>query len=87
MEARLTEITEIKKHIINYSKTKEIYVQYRQSGYSKKFFEEHREEITLHKVAKEAFSKIHGKLPTIRELNQEYEQVLQEKKKDLCRVS
>ncbi len=81
LEARLTEITEIKKHIINYSKTKEIYVQYRQSGYSKKFFEEHREEITLHKVAKEAFSKIHGKLPTIRELNQEYEQVLQEKKK------
>ncbi len=30
---------------------------------------------------KEAFSKIHGKLPTIRELNQEFEQVLQEKKK------
>ena len=81
LEARLAEITELKKHIINYSKTKEIYVQYRQSGYSKKFFEEHREEITLHKAAKEAFSKIHGKIPTIRELNQEYQQVLQEKKK------
>ncbi len=81
LEARLAEITELKKHIINYSKTKEVYVQYRQSGYSKKFFEEHREEITLHKAAKEAFSKIHGKLPTIRELNQEFEQVLQEKKK------
>ena len=81
LEARLSEITELKKHIINYSKTKEIYTQYRQSGYSKKFFEEHREEITLHKAAKEAFSKIHGKIPTIRELNQEYEQVLQEKKK------
>ena len=81
LEARLAEITELKKHIINYSKTKEVYVQYRQSGYSKRFFEEHREEITLHKAAKEAFSKIHGKLPTIRELNQEFEQVLQEKKK------
>ena len=81
LEARLAEITELKKHIINYSKTKEIYTQYRQSGYSKKFFEEHREEITLHKAAKDAFSKIHGKIPTIRELNQEYEQVLQEKKK------
>ena len=81
LEARLAEITELKKHIINYSKTKEIYTQYRQSGYSKKFFEEHREEITLHKAAKEAFSKIHGKIPSIRELNQEYEQVLQEKKK------
>lgn len=81
LEARLAEITELKKHIINYSKTKEIYTQYRQSGYSKKFFEEHREEITLHKAAKEAFSKIHGKIPSIRELNQEYELVLQEKKK------
>ena len=81
LEERLSEITELKKHIINYSKTKEIYTQYRQSGYSKKFFEAHREEITLHKAAKEAFSKIHGKIPTIRELNQEYAQVLQEKKK------
>lgn len=81
LETRLAEITELKKHIINYSKTKEIYTQYRQSGYSKKFYEEHREEITLHKAAKEAFSKIHGKIPTIRELNQEYERVLQEKKK------
>ena len=86
LEGRLTEIAELKKHIINYSKTKEIYVQYRKCGYSKKFFEEHREEITLHKAAKEAFSKIQGKIPSIRELNQEYAEVLQEKK-DLCRVS
>ena len=78
LEARLTEIAELKKHIINYSKTKEIYIQYRKCGYSKKFFEEHREEITLHKAAKEAFSKIQGKIPSIRELNQEYAEVLQE---------
>ena len=81
LEARLTEIAELKKHIINYSKTKDIYVQYRKCGYSKKFYEEHREEITLHKAAKEAFSKIQGKIPSIRELNQEYAEVLQEKKK------
>lgn len=81
LEARLTEITDLKKHIINYSKTKQIYVAYRESGYSKKFFEEHREEITLHKAAKEAFSKIKGKVPTIKELNAEYAQVLAEKKK------
>lgn len=81
LEARLTEITDLKKHIINYSKTKQIYVAYRESGYSKKFFEEHREEITLHKAAKETFSKIKGKVPTIKELNAEYAQVLAEKKK------
>lgn len=81
LEARLAEIVELKKHIINYSKTKDIYVQYRKCGYSKKFFEEHREEITLHKAAKEAFSKIQGKIPSIRELNQEYSEALSEKKK------
>lgn len=81
LEARLTEITDLKKHIINYSKTKQIYVAYRESGYSKRFFEEHREEITLHKAAKEAFSKIKGKIPTIKELNSEYSEVLGEKKK------
>lgn len=81
MEARLAEIADLKKHIINYSKTKQIYVAYRESGYSKKFYEAHREEITLHKAAKDAFSKIKGKIPTIKELNAEYAQVLAEKKK------
>lgn len=81
LEARLTEIADLKKHIINYSKTKQIYVAYRESGYSKKFYEAHREEITLHKAAKDAFSKIKGKIPTIKELNVEYAQVLAEKKK------
>lgn len=81
LEARLTEITDLKKHIINYSKTKQIYVAYRESGYSKKFYEAHREEITLHKAAKDAFSKIKGKIPAIKELNAEYARVLTEKKK------
>lgn len=81
LEARLAEIAVLKKHIINYSKTKQIYVAYRESGYSKKFFEEHREEITLHKAAKDAFSKIKGKIPTIKELNAEYAEVFMEKKK------
>ena len=47
----------LKTHIINYSKTRDTYIAYRKSGYSKKFYEKHREEITLHKAAKEAFSK------------------------------
>ena len=80
LEARLVEIAALKKHIINYSKTREIYAQYRKSGYSKKFFEEHREEITLHKAAKEAFSQIEGPIPKIKQLNEEYERVLREKK-------
>lgn len=81
LESRLNEIAELKKHIINYSKTRDVYAEFRKRSYSKQFFEEHREEITLHKAAKDAFSKINGKIPKIKELNSEYGQVLSEKKK------
>ena len=80
LEGRLVEIASLKKHILNYSKTRDIYTEYRRNGYSKKFFEEHREAITLHKAAKEAFSKIEGPIPKIRDLNEEYGRVLAEKK-------
>ena len=80
-EKRLSEIAVLKTHIINYAKTRDVYVAYRKSGYSKKFFEAHREEITLHKAAKEAFSRLPGqKIPKIKELNAEYAQVLAKKK-------
>ena len=71
----------IKTHIINYAKTRETYITYRKSGYSKKFFEAHRDEITLHKAAKEAFSKLpDGKIPKVKELNEEFARMLSEKK-------
>ena len=80
LEARLVEIAALKKHIVNYSKTKEVYVEYRKHGYSKKFFEEHREDITIHKAAKEAFSQIEGSIPKMKQLNEEYDQVFCKKK-------
>ena len=39
-------------HIVNYAKTRETYVAYRKAGYSKKFRQEHEEEILLHQAAK-----------------------------------
>lgn len=81
-EKRLTEIEVLRKHIINYSKTRSVYEEYRRSGYSKKFLESHREAITLHKAAKQAFDKLGvGKVPRVRELSAEYVQVLAKKKK------
>lgn len=81
-EKRLTEIAVLKKHILNYSKTREVYVAYRKAGYSKKFFEAHREELTLHKAAKADFDELGVKtLPKVKDLNAEYAQVLAEKKK------
>ena len=52
-EARLSDIAELKTAIKNYSKTKEVYADYRKAGYSKKYYEKHREDILIHKSAKE----------------------------------
>ena len=80
-ETRMAENKVLKTHIINYSKTRDIYMAYRKSGYSKKFFEAHREEITLHKAAKEAFSNLpDGKIPKVKDLNEEFARLLSEKK-------
>lgn len=82
-EKRLGEIRALKTHIINYAKTRDVYVEYRKSGYSKKFFEAHREDLTLHKVAKEAFTQSGlEKLPTVKQLNQEFYEILQAKKEE-----
>lgn len=69
------------KHIINYAKTKDVYVDYRKSGYSRKFYESHREAITLHKAAKDAFNELGiKKLPKVKDLSAEYAEVLADKK-------
>ncbi len=81
-EQRLQEIAELKKAIIDYVKTRDVYMSYRKSGYSKKFYERHRAEIKLHKAAKEVFNKQGGKkIPKVRELSEEYGRVLSEKRK------
>ena len=80
-EARLTEIAVLKTHIINYAKTRPVYDAYRKSGYSKKFLEAHREEITLHKAAKAAFDEAGlQKLPRVKELDAEFAELLTKKK-------
>lgn len=80
-EKRLAEIGTLKKHIINYSKTRATYEEYRKAGYSKKFLEAHREEITIHKAAKAAFDELGvRKLPRVKNLSIEYAEVLAAKK-------
>ena len=52
------------------------------AGYSKKFLEEHEEEILLHQAAKNAFDEMGvKKLPKVKELQTEYAKLLEEKKK------
>lgn len=81
-ESRLAEISELRKHIINYSKTKKVYADYRKAGYSKRFLEAHREEILLHKAAKQAFDRLGTKkIPRVKELSEEYTRILATKNK------
>ena len=70
---RLAEIGTLKKHIINYSKTRPIYEEYRKPVTAKSFLEAHREEIEIHKAAKAAFDELGvRKLPKVKELSKEY---------------
>ena len=81
-EKRMAEIAVLRTHIVNYAKTREVYVAYRKAGYSKKFREEHEEEILLHQAAKNAFDEMGvKKLPKVKELQTEYAKLLEEKKK------
>ena len=80
-ESRLKEIGELKKAITNYLKTKDVYAEWKKSGYSKSFYAEHEEQIIVHKASKKAFDSIQGKLPTIKALSAEYSDVLSEKQR------
>src|SRR5699024_8955147 len=81
-EKRMAEIAVLRTHIINYAKTRETYVAYRKAGYSRKFREEHEEEILLHQAAKNAFDDMGvKKLPKVKELQAEYVRLLEDKKK------
>lgn len=75
------EIAALRKHIYNYSDTRATYEAYRKAGYSKKFFEAHWEELTIHKAAKKAFDELGvKKIPRVKELNVEYAELMKEKK-------
>ena len=80
-ETRMAEIAVLRTHIVNYAKTRPVYDAYRKAGYSKRFLENHRAEITLHKAAKAAFNEANlKKLPKVKELDAEYSKLLTEKK-------
>lgn len=80
-EQRMTEIKILQQHIVNYSKTRTVYVGYRKAGYSKKYLAEHEADILLHKAAKKYFDE-QGleKLPTYKSLQSEYAALMAQKK-------
>ena len=82
MESRLSQNGELQKQIVNYSKTRSVYIEYRKAGYSKKFRAEHEADILIHQAAKKYFDSLGvEKLPTIKALRKEYAEVLEVKRK------
>jgi len=87
VQERLDEISALKTHIINYAKTKDIYVDYIRSGHSESFFIEHEADIIMHKAAKKDFDESNvKKLPTIKNLNMEFSKLLKAKKEAYTEV-
>lgn len=86
-EARLAEIKVMMTHLQNYNKAKNVFAEYRASGYSRKYYEAHRDVLALRQAAKQAFDeyvKENGKdtlLPRLKDLHAEYATVLERKKK------
>ena len=73
--ARMKDISELQRHISTYSKTREVYVQYRKLTGRKqaKFYEQHSSEIMACQAAKRYFDSLSlKKPPSMQSLKQEY---------------
>ena len=82
-EHRMEQIAELKKHIINYAKTRDTYMAYRKASLREKarFRSAHEAELLLHEAAKRAFDEFgEKKLPTVKTLQAEYSDLLAKKK-------
>lgn len=82
LESQMSANGELQKQIVNYAKTREVYIEYRKAGYSKKFRAEHETEILLHRAAKKHFDSAGiTKLPSVKSLREEYAGLLEQKRK------
>ena len=79
---RMKEINRQRQAIRDYSRTKEVYTQYRASGWSVKFYQEHRQEIEDHRNAQAVYSSHDGNMPTLKELTAEYDRLKEQKESD-----
>ena len=82
LESQMTANGELQKQIVNYAKTRAVYVEYRKAGCSKKFRAAHETEILLHQAAKKHFDELGiTKLPSVKSLREEYAGLLEQKRK------
>lgn len=70
---RMKEINQQRQAICDYRRTKDVYTKYRESGWSPKFYNAHRQEIEDHKNAQAVYAAMDGKMPSMKELAAEYD--------------
>ena len=81
LEFQLQRNAVLQKHIGNYSDTRAVYVEYQKSNYSPSFKADHEADILLHEAAKKHFDELGlTKLPTVKQLQSEYAQILSKKR-------
>lgn len=81
LEGRMAKNAQMKTHILDYSKTREIYKEYRKSRNKEQFRAAHPDGIAKHEAAKAAFDALGGEqIPKVADLNKEYAALLAEKK-------
>ena len=82
--SRMKDISELQRYIGTYSKTREVYAQYRKltGGKQAKFYEQHGKEIENCKKVKQYFNSLGlTKLPSMQSLKQEYAMLQAENRK------
>ncbi|MBR0281499.1 MAG: relaxase/mobilization nuclease domain-containing protein [Oscillibacter sp.] len=83
LEARMSEIAQLKAHIIRYVKTREVYAAYKKARNKAEFLAAHAEEIAQHEAARKAFDALNGKpIPKVAELSKQYGELLEQKKQE-----
>ena len=81
IDARIKEITELRGQIVAYAKTRKIFDEYKASRYSRRFYNEHENDIEQHRAAKRYFSEhCTGRLPKMKDLNVEFDKLAAEKR-------
>ena len=80
-EARIDEVSQLRKQIVSYARTREVFAAYKTSDYSREFYSKHEADIARHREAKRYFND-HGlnKLPKVKDLNTEFTALVAEKR-------
>lgn len=82
IEEQIQNLSTLRQHIFDYSRTRKVAEAYRASGYSKQFAGEHKDELRCYREAKKAFDLLGQKqLPKIAELQEQEHELISEKQR------